>query len=336
MTLPFALRYPFDPTGTSPANLVVNEEHTLPARNIRAVAPLHGGYYTESLVVVDASNNQTLTKGVDYDVAEFYQMASSRTGKEVCCVILITNAAVSNQVLITYQAVGGEFSTSAEVIEQLLEALNLDNRPVTWPSILNRPSEFTPSQHLHDVGDIFGFEYHVHALERIVRALEIGDDRQHEALLAYFDAKFAEGGFITTADVETLIGSAITTHSNAADPHTVYRKKSDLTEDVQTITASSPTTAIDLSLGKSVFIVTIAADTSFQFINPPEGFLSFTLITKNDATPGRTISFPAGTDWAGGLLPPRTTAANAKDYWFFVRESSSTDWVGSLSVADAK
>jgi hypothetical protein len=186
-TLP-VIRYPLDPTGTSPDNLVQGELHTLPARLIRAVATTYGAFYTESIVVRDTSNNQVLTKGVQYYPAELYEIPTAKFGKEVCAIIVITDPSVSSEISLQYQAVGGEFSSSVTAVIQQIEALNLDDRPIEWGSIIDKPDEYPPSHHLHDAGDIYGFEYVVHALDRIRAAILMGDDVSHDTIYQYIDA----------------------------------------------------------------------------------------------------------------------------------------------------
>ncbi len=103
------------------------------------------------------------------------------------------------------------------------------------------------------------------------------------------------------------------------------------------LTASTSTTAINVSTA-SVIKLTIAANTALTFTNAPAGtnVFSFTLITVNDATAGRAISFPAGSKYAGGIVPPRTTAANAVDVWSIFTEDAGTTWNISLAINDLK
>lgn len=105
-------------------------------------------------------------------------------------------------------------------------------------------------------------------------------------------------------------------------------------ETVVSVTASTATTTLDMSLG-SVFVVTISANTAFAFSNFPANtnLSSFTIITVNDATAGRAVTWPAAVTWAGGLLPARTTTANKSDAWAFFTINAGTKIVGSLSVA---
>lgn len=108
-----------------------------------------------------------------------------------------------------------------------------------------------------------------------------------------------------------------------------------------TQTASSATTTLQIALADT-FKVTIAANTTFVFdmtnVNSGTNVCSFSLITVNDGTAGRAVAFPASVQWAGGSanIPPRTTAANAKDVWTFYTEDGGTTWGGSLSIADQR
>jgi len=111
-------------------------------------------------------------------------------------------------------------------------------------------------------------------------------------------------------------------------------KLSDYQETVVSVTASTATTTLNMSLG-SVFVVTISANTAFTFSNFPANtsLSSFTIITINDATAGRAVTWPAAVTWAGGLLPARTTTANKSDVWAFFTIDAGTKIVGSLSIA---
>jgi hypothetical protein len=107
---------------------------------------------------------------------------------------------------------------------------------------------------------------------------------------------------------------------------------------VRNITANTATTTIDLNTGDeaTVFKVTIAANTTITFTNPPPApsgeIFNFTLITINDATAGRSMSFGNTIQWANKTLPPRTTTANAKDVWGFYVDGGV--YAGALSIED--
>jgi hypothetical protein len=186
MSTPVVIRYPLDPTGVNPNNLVVGEIQTMPARKIRAVCTDYGAFFAASLVVTDMATNAVLNN-TQYYAAEMYSQPSAEFGAEICSIIMITDPTVSANVSLQYQALGGEYSTSQTAIIQQIYNLNLDDRPVTWPALIGKPSFFPPSAHLHDAGDIYGFEYVVNALDRIRAAILLGDAAALDAVYNYVD-----------------------------------------------------------------------------------------------------------------------------------------------------
>ena len=108
----------------------------------------------------------------------------------------------------------------------------------------------------------------------------------------------------------------------------------------RSITASTSTTTIDFSSPSdkaNFFKVTIASSTTINFTNftsaAQNNVFSWTLMTVNDSTAGRAVAFGNTIKWPGGILPPRTTNANAIDIWTFMYESNTI--YGSLSISNA-
>ena len=188
---PLVLKYPLDDSGTNPNNLVRGEVHDMVRRRTRAIATLYGGYYAESLVVRDRATGLPLTED-QYYAAEMYQIATMKYSKMICSIVIITDPAVSDSVEIDYQALGGEFSTSQQALVQMINNLLLDDRPVEWGNIIGKPDRFPPAAHLHDAGDIYGFEYVVYELQRIRSAILLGDVASHDEIYRYIDRVQAE------------------------------------------------------------------------------------------------------------------------------------------------
>lgn len=180
-------RYPLDPTGLSPNNLVVDEEHQLSNRTIRCVAPTYGGFFAEGAIVKDATSNIPLIKGVDYSFGELFEFPTGRYGKEVFGILIIKKTSVTS-VKFTYQALGGDYSYSMDAVIEAIDNLNLGERPVAWPDIIGRPTLFNPASHFHDLGDVYGFEYVVHSLERLRTAILTGDVASHDEIYRYIDS----------------------------------------------------------------------------------------------------------------------------------------------------
>ena len=189
--MPNNTRFNVDLTGTNVSNKVIDEPHVLANRVYRSIAPTYGAYYTDSLVVKDASTNATLVRDTHYKCLDVVGIPTAQSGKEICTIIIVVDETVDSDVLITYQALGGQYERTHEAIKLLVDNLLTDNRPVSWPNILNRPSEFNPSHHLHRVGDVIGFEYLTVELERLKNAILLGDEIAHVEILGYIDANIA-------------------------------------------------------------------------------------------------------------------------------------------------
>jgi len=161
-----------DITGLNVNNKIINEPHTLSGNKYRSIASNYGPFFAESLIVTNGVN--TLVRGTDYQIVELHQEATSLYGKEISTVILIINLAVTNSVNITYQALGGLYAFNDKAVADMYNTVIQDNRPITWTSVLNKPVEFSPTIHRHLLDDVYGFEPIVDVLERIRRAITIG------------------------------------------------------------------------------------------------------------------------------------------------------------------
>lgn len=104
---------------------------------------------------------------------------------------------------------------------------------------------------------------------------------------------------------------------------------SEVINSVGTIVATSQ--AINLEVGNTV-VATLGNNVTFSFTNPPSSGKqgSFTLILKQDATGSRLATWPGAVEWAGGLTPVLSTAANATDIFAFMTVDNGTTWYGFL------
>jgi hypothetical protein len=352
---PAVIRYPLDPTGVNPNNLIQGEIQNLTAnRNVRAIAPNYGAFFTESLIVTDMATNQVLTPSTQYYAAELYELPTDRYGKQICAIILITDPTVSNQVSLQYQTLGGPYGTSATAIIQQIENLQLDTRPVAWGDILGRPSAFPPAFHLHDIGDVYGFEYLVHAVDRVRTAIETNQAGALDLFYSYIDQIFAqfEGSFGSNISSAAIIaglgftpmdsrggvfsGPVIVNGLLTANKGFVLNGY--MMESVQSVTVNSASTIMDLSLA-TAWRMTVSANTLLNFSTANMGPIpagvtfGFSLTTINDAVGGWAVAFPTNVTWANGAIPPRSLTPNSRDEWYFFTETAGVTWTGSLSNA---
>ena len=179
---PIIIKYPLDLTGSASSNAIVNELHTVPRNNSRGFALDYGPFYSESLVITRPSTGEILKPHIDYIALHQYQEATLIAGQEICAAVLIINETIAEELSVSYQVVGGGFSSSVSVIQELVEALELDNRAVAWGDIIGKLEAFPAAPHYHDLDDFYGFEYMVSALDRIEAAILHGDYYDHELL----------------------------------------------------------------------------------------------------------------------------------------------------------
>lgn len=181
-----------DPTGLNPDNHIVNEPHSLSSRPTRSIAPNKGPFFADSVVIMDGVRRLD-RRGIDFMVVELHQEATLKFGKEICEVILVLDQTVSSSVTVSYQALGGYYANSSQAIANAYQAVITDNRPVDWTDVFNKPTEFNPSIHRHLLDDVYGFEPVVDYLERIKRAITMGQTEvllsAVKALLAKFDCR---------------------------------------------------------------------------------------------------------------------------------------------------
>lgn len=207
--------FALDKTGTAAENLVSGEIHTPPPRQIRPIAPKYGPYFTESLQLFDNTTNRLLVRDTDYLCVELLQDAAAMYGKEICSLILVINTAVSANIRVSYQVLGGLYSKNTQALVDFMNDLALDSRPVTWPDLINKPDQFIPADHLHDIEDVYGFEYVTAMLERIRQAILLGTTEELQQLISYIDQAIAAAVATTSSNA-----SALNNHiTNVSNPH---------------------------------------------------------------------------------------------------------------------
>jgi hypothetical protein len=96
------------------------------------------------------------------------------------------------------------------------------------------------------------------------------------------------------------------------------------------------TISLDISQAEA-FKVTVAGNGSISFNTGNVGNMAgkvveFAVTTVNDTSGNAyAIAWPANVKWVDGAPPPRTTAAGAKDLWYFVSDDNMVTWTGSMS-----
>jgi len=208
-----------DPTAVNPNNLIVGEEHDLGTGVNRAIVPHYSAFYSQSLVVRVEDSVEPLIPNQHYIAAQLHADATAALDHEVCMAVVIIDQNVVGKITLEYQTVGGDFSVSVDALRQAIEDEDLDERTVSWGDVIARPSAFPPAPHLHDIGDLYGFEYLTEALEALRAAILIGDEAIHEEIrqwVRYEDSLLRDSIAETNANLNTHV-------RDQSNPHAVTK-----------------------------------------------------------------------------------------------------------------
>lgn len=106
-------------------------------------------------------------------------------------------------------------------------------------------------------------------------------------------------------------------------------------EFVSNTTASTSALTLDLSVS-NIFDVTLANNVTLTLSNPPSAGLAYTamLYCRQDATGGRTITWPASVKWPNSSAPTLSTGANKIDIINLFTLDGGTTYIGALSLAN--
>ena len=217
--------YPLDLEGTSLRNRIDGELHTIGRDRYRAFAVNFGFFYADSVTVKDRATGRLLERGndKDYQILYFSKEITAMTmgKKEVGGVVLILNPDVGTDLEVGYNLVGGHYANYSAAIEEAIRLLELDNRNVYWKDVLLRPDLFTPAPHVHDVGDVYGFEYIIDLLGYINNSILIGDNEVHNQILAAIEKLRAD---LTKAHADHLADKG-NPHGTTAEQVNAYTKE---------------------------------------------------------------------------------------------------------------
>lgn len=172
-TTPLSL--PLDLTAHAQTNRVVDERHPLTSLPERVFVPSAGPFFTEGLQVRNAATGALLQPVTQFYALHLYQEASAQAGKQVCSALYIKDRTV-NEVVITYQAIGGEYTDLIPVVINLLNSFTTaGGTGVSWGMVLDRPVKYPPAAHGHDANTLYKLGNLVHVLEGIREAVTHGD-----------------------------------------------------------------------------------------------------------------------------------------------------------------
>jgi hypothetical protein len=154
--------FPFDPSGTSTANRITNEQHVITSQNFRDyhyVIPKFGPFFEANTVIKMQYPNATvriLTYGVDYYFSNQFLDASRACSKPLFGSISFLDTDTAGILSISYNTVGGIWNISADEITRILAEELRNPRITTWEQIVDLPQRFPVVDHEWDLVDMVG------------------------------------------------------------------------------------------------------------------------------------------------------------------------------------
>lgn len=173
-------RYPLDLTGNHPDNRVMAEVHSITPQE-RIFNVMAGAFYTESVQITYLG--EQLTAHEDFRFHRVVEDAIRQSGKDVAMLIEITDKAISGDIEVRYQAVGGEFQNIHESLVEMLENYKHDARGTFYKDIIEKPRFFEPVRHLTSIYDIYGLNPITGPLNELVSIARHRATKENSSLL---------------------------------------------------------------------------------------------------------------------------------------------------------
>ena len=173
-------RYPLDLTGDHPDNRVMAEVHSITPQE-RIFNVMAGAFYTESVQITYLG--EQLKAHEDFRFHRVVEDAIRQSGKDVAMLIEITDKAISGDIEVRYQAVGGEFQNIHESLVDMLENYKHDARGTFYKDIIEKPRFFEPVRHLTSIYDIYGLNPIAGPLNELVSIARHRATKENSSLL---------------------------------------------------------------------------------------------------------------------------------------------------------
>ena len=173
-------RYPLDLTGNHPDNRVMAEVHSITPQE-RIFNVMAGAFYTESVQITYLGDQ--LKAHEDFRFHRVVEDAIRQSGKDVAMLIEITDKAISGDIEVRYQAVGGEFQNIHESLVDMLENYKHDARGTFYKDIIEKPRFFEPVRHLTSIYDIYGLNPITGPLNELVSIARHRATKENSSLL---------------------------------------------------------------------------------------------------------------------------------------------------------
>ncbi len=213
------MQYPLDLSGEAQSNRVT---HSIVLGNgsvNRAFAFPTGPFFVDTLRMTTASDPATpLTREVDFEAILIHpSLTKMAMGREVATALVVSNSKIPTDIVVTANIAGGPYGALVDSIQQCIDFLNLDDREVPFEELRHVPDVFAAAPAYKDMGDVFGMEYLVAAINNVNASIRVANSMelaQLQELLKQY---------------RTELMAAIDEHRNAeGNVHNLQRNELDL------------------------------------------------------------------------------------------------------------
>jgi len=226
-------RHEYDRYANNPDNLVVDEYHKLDrGSQYSIIMPTYALFYKAGFRIYDDVTDTLLEEGEgkDYRFIAYAEYVSGKTGHEAYAMLVVDNEVCdATAVRLRYQTVGGNYVNDSGNLKTLYEAIMNDDRLVPFIHVIDKPASYPPTLHEHMLSDLYGFGPIISALERVVKAIELGHLHTYDALLRYIDDALKSKTFTPLPLFDEVVADGGIVNSNAFfyDRYKVYPQVSD-------------------------------------------------------------------------------------------------------------
>lgn len=176
------VQYPFDTTGLSPANRIVDEPHTLTEINsstYRIIIPEFAPFYLDNFQLKHVSLTGVVTPliaDVDYYLCLPYIGATRSIGKFVYGGATLVNSYVNGHISVTYQTLGGTWTADRLYVLERLADMMYNPKITSWDVVTNIQEIFPPINHDQQFDYVYGQQELIEAINQLAVAILQGPD----------------------------------------------------------------------------------------------------------------------------------------------------------------
>jgi hypothetical protein len=162
--------------------------------------------------------------------------------------------------------------------------------------------------------------------------LDIGTNTVYQPISRFTVKGATNQGLLNLVSSLGISKLFVDSNGNVGIGNTTPHHKLDVSGAIYSRLVTATSGSIDWNAGNVQSLTLSSPNTNITFTNGQPGG-EYTLILKQDAAGGRTVTWPSSILWAGGTAPTLSSGANATDVMNFVY--NGTNYLGSAKLAYA-